>query len=427
MFPHRENFRASVPSTVTPRRPDPGDQAGRVAHLSRPVKVVVAVFLIAALTLGVASAGGAKTKRHVRQSGTLITSKPVSAPGVDGTAYAIKYWSKSVRNRPQSVTGLVFVPFGTAPPGGWPVVSYGHATNGMANVCAPSLDPTNAVPAINDLLGRGWEVTATDYQGEGNQNLAPTSRGLQPHGANVSEAHNIIDIVRAASSVAGADPSSNYVVWGHSQGGGAAVFSLELAASYAPDLHLLGAVASAPPTHLSSDFFGAPSDSASPFTLMYVAGYHAAYGNKVPFSLLTTTGKRLESHLGSECYDSIAQAISPYQVDQVFSTTTLPPKFSGLLNANDPLYLNTRSASPLLVVQGLDDTTDLPSDTQAMTNHLCVADHQDVVQWMYSGLDHNSIVSGSAGDVEHWIADRFASRPNPDSYSPGGAQASTCN
>ncbi len=408
-------------------RPEPAGHDGRGSWTAgRTVKVVVAIFMIAAVTLGIASAGGAKAKRHGRQSGTMIASTAVSAPGVDGTAHVIKYWSTSARNRRQSVTGIVYVPFGTPPVGGWPVVSYAHPTNGMANGCAPSLDPSNDVPAINDMLDSGWEVTATDYQGEGNQHLAPTSRGLQPHGVNIAEAHNIIDIVRAASDVPGADPSSNYVVWGHSQGGGASVFSLELAASYAPDLHLLGAVASAPSVDLADGFFGAPTDGASAFTLMYVAGYHAAYGNKVPLSLLTATGRRLYSQLGGQCYDQTATAVGQYRVDQVFTTTTVPPNFLAALNANDPLRLVTRSASPLLVVQGLDDTTDPPNETQTMTNHLCDLG-QDVVQWMYPGLDHNSIVTGSAGDVVHWIADRFAGRPNPDSYGPGGAQTSSCH
>lgn len=395
-------------------------------RLRRPVQIMVALSVMAALTLGVAAAGGAKTKRHARQSGTLIVSTTVSAPGVDGTAHALKYWSTSARNRRQSVTGLVFVPSGTPPSGGWPVVSYAHETDGMANQCAPSLNPSSDVPDINDFLDNGWEVTATDYQGEGNQHLAPTSRGLQPHGVDQAEARNVIDIVRAASSIPGARPSSNYVVWGHSQGGGAAIFAMEMAASYASGLHLLGAVASAPSSDLADGFFGAPTDSASPFTLMYVAGYHAAYGNKVPYSLLTATGKRLESQLKSECYDGLAQAISPYRVDQVFSTTTVPSTFRGLLDANDPLHLSSRSAAPLLVVQGLDDTTNDPNTTQQTTNHLCGLG-QDVVQWMYPGLDHNSIVGGSASDVERWMADRFAGRPNPDGYSPSGAQTSRCN
>jgi hypothetical protein len=391
---------------------------------------VVALAVIAAVALGSTAAGSAKTKKHSKAAGTAIASTAVSAPGVHGTAYVVKYWSTSVRGRPVMVTGLVLIPFGSPPAGGWPVVSYGHPTDGMANSCAPSLDPSSDVPAVNGLLDRGWEVTATDYQGEGNQALAPTARGLQPHGVNTPEARNIVDIVRAAAAVPGADPSPNYVVWGYSQGGGAATFSLDLAGSYAPGLHLLGVVATAPPSDLATGFFGAPTDSVSPFTLMYVAGYHAAYGNKVPTkSLLTQTGKNLAAGLGQECYDAIAQAVSPYQVDQVFTTTVVPPHFQQLLDANDPLNLNAVSSAPLLLVQGLDDTNDPASDTQRLTNHLCGLG-QDVVQWMYPGLDHNAIVGPSTGDIEQWIADRFAGLSNPDHYSPngvGGIQATSCN
>jgi hypothetical protein len=407
-----------------------GGSSRRASHTP---KVVVALLMTVALTVGLSTAGGANTKRQSKAAGSLVASVTVSAPGVHGSAYAVKYWSRSVHNRPQVVTGLVFVPNGTAPSGGWPVVSYGHPTDGMANLCAPSLDPSTDVmnvSTVNGLLDRGWEVTSTDYQGEGNQNLAPTSSGLQPHGVNLPEAHNIIDIVRAASGVPHADPGSNYAVWGYSQGGGAATFSLEIAASYAPELHLRGVVTTAPPTDLADGFFGASTDSASPFTLMYVAGYHAAYGNRVPTSsLLTARGKALAANLGQECYDSIAQAISGYQVDQVFTTTLLPRQFQNKLEANDPLNLDTVSAAPLLVVQGLDDTTDPASDTQLLTNHLCTLG-QDVVQWMYPGLDHNSIVGSSTGDIEHWIADRFSGHANPDTYAPtgvGGIQASRCN
>jgi alpha-beta hydrolase superfamily lysophospholipase len=396
----------------------------------RVTQAVVAVVVIAAVTLGCTAAGVARTNGPSKAAGTLITSIRVSASGVDGTVYAVKYWSRSVHDRPQTVTGLVFVPFGSAPSGGWPVVSYGHPTDGMGNTCAPSLDPSTDVHAVNDLLGHGWEVTATDYQGEGNQKLAPTSGGLQPHGVNLPEAQNIVDIVRAASRVPGAHPSSNYVVWGYSQGGGAAMFSLDVARSYAPELHLRGVVSTAPPANLAGNLFAAPSSPASPFTLMYVAGYHAAYGSKVqPGAVLTQTGKSLAARLGQECYDAIAQAISPYRVDQVFKTTLLPKSFKRLLDANDPLNLHTASATPLLLVQGADDTNDPARDTQLLRNHLCGLG-QDVVLWMYPGLDHNSIVGYSTGDIEHWIADRFSGRPNPDTSAPNGVagiENSRCN
>lgn len=413
---------------VSDSRPRPEPEVGGGRGVRRNVKLAVAIIVIAGVTLGMSPAGGARAAKHT--PGSLITSVPVSAPGVDGSAFAVKYWSKSARNRPVMVTGLVIVPTGNAPGGGWPVVSWGHPTDGMGNPCAPSLDPSTDVPSVNSLLDRGWEVTATDYQGEGNQNVGPTACGLQPHGVNVSEAHNMIDIVRAAAQVSGANPSTNYVVWGFSQGGGAAVFSGAMAASYAPELHLRGAVATAPSSNLTTDFFGAPSDSASPFTLMYVAGYHSAYGGAVGLgSILTQTGMSLSARLSTECYGAIAQDISPYRVDQVFKSTNLRPRFQALLNANDPLSLATASVVPLLMVQGAADTTNLASDAQAVRDHLSAVG-QDLVLWMYPGLDHNSIVANSTGDVVQWIAHRFAGQANPDYYAPtgvGGIQSSLCN
>ena len=71
----------------------------------------------------------------------------------------------------------------------------------MADSCAPSLDPTQAVPETNGLLDQGWEVTASDYQGEG-------TPGLLPYIVGVSAARNTIDIVRAARNFPAAHASA---------------------------------------------------------------------------------------------------------------------------------------------------------------------------------------------------------------------------
>ena len=44
--------------------------------------------------------------------------------------------------------------------------------------------------------------------------------------------------------------SNRFAVWGHSQGGHAALFTGELAARYAPELKLVGVAAAAPATNL---------------------------------------------------------------------------------------------------------------------------------------------------------------------------------
>ena len=60
----------------------------------------------------------------------------------------------------------------------------------------------------------------------------------------------MLDSVRAARDLPDAGASNRFAVWGHSQGGHAALYAGELAASYAPDLKLVGVAAAAPATYL---------------------------------------------------------------------------------------------------------------------------------------------------------------------------------
>jgi pimeloyl-ACP methyl ester carboxylesterase len=55
----------------------------------------------------------------------------------------------------------------------------------------------------------------------------------------------VLDAVRAARGLPGAGAGRSAVVFGHSQGGHAALFAGALAARYAPELDLLGVAAAA--------------------------------------------------------------------------------------------------------------------------------------------------------------------------------------
>ena len=110
--------------------------------------------------------------------GTLVKSQLVASDGIHGHVYRVLYVSESIYGKPTLVTGLVMVPDTPPPSGGYPVVTWGHGTNGMADQCAPSLDPAQAVPLQNQLLDRGWVVTASDYQGEGTPGLLPYLVGV---------------------------------------------------------------------------------------------------------------------------------------------------------------------------------------------------------------------------------------------------------
>ena len=123
--------------------------------------------------------------------GDLIASEQVAVDGLDGTLWRVMYLSESMAGEPIAVTGMIAVPDGAAPEGGWPVVTWAHGTTGIADTCAPSLDPAALDPLANKLLAQGYVVTATDYEGMG-------TPGRHPYIAGESEGRGVLDIVKTA-------------------------------------------------------------------------------------------------------------------------------------------------------------------------------------------------------------------------------------
>jgi hypothetical protein len=345
----------------------------------------------------------------------LLKSERLKVSGIDGTAYRVMYLSESVTNKPVAVTGLIIVPDRPVPPGGYPVVTWGHGTNGMADQCAPSLDPTSDVPLTNDLLDQGWEVTASDYQGEG-------TPGLLPYLVGVSAARNTIDIVRAAQHLPALHASADYVVWGHSEGGQTAMFALHIGSSYAPELHLKGVVAGAPPSQFYAIYQFLRTSPYRYYLFMAAGGFNAAYGNTVaPLGqVLTPLGIKLLPDLEKGCSDYIAKVTSSYSLAQLTKANPIDvPAWKTLMNETDPGTFTSASAAPLLIIQGGSDEQIPVVSTALLATHLCGLG-QDLERWIYPGQSHAGVIGPSAHDMIHWIADRFAGDPDPDPYTPTG-------
>jgi dipeptidyl aminopeptidase/acylaminoacyl peptidase len=347
--------------------------------------------------------------------GKLIKFEPITVNGLHASVYRVMYLSESVQNRPVAVTGLVMVPTSPAPAGGYPVVSWGHGTNGMADQCAPSLSPTSAVPLANELLDKGWAVTASDYQGEG-------TPGLLPYIVGESAARNTIDIVRAARQLATAHASPNYVVWGHSEGGQTAMFALNVGNSYAPDLRLQGVVAGAPPSQFNLLYQFLLNSPFRYYAFMVAAGFNAGYGNAAaPLSeVLTPKGISLLPVLEQGCSNYVASNVDRYSLQEISTGDPFSvPAWQKLLIANDPQSLTTASRTPLLIIQGNSDEQIPPVSTQILASHLCGLG-QNLERWIYPGQSHAGVVPVSMQDMIHWISDRFAGQANPDPYPPSG-------
>jgi pimeloyl-ACP methyl ester carboxylesterase len=356
--------------------------------------------------------------------GTLIKSEKVKTSAIDGTVYRIMYVSENTEEHPTAVTGLVMVPPNPPPTGGYKVVTWGHGTNGMAPQCAPSLKPSTAVPYQNDLLQQGWEVVASDYEGEG-------TPGPLPYLVGVLAARNTIDIVRAAHEMRDAHASATYAVWGHSEGGQTAMFALHIAQSYAPDLHLVGVVAGAPPSQFSVIYTFLKTSPYRFYLYMAAIGFNAGYGKKnAPLTeVMTPSAQKLIPDLAKGCFTYLERTFDHYSLTDLVKTDPFSvPKWKALLNENDPETFTAPSSAPLLMPQGGSDEQIPTVSTQLLTTHLCKIG-QDVERWIYPGQSHAGVIQYYVGDMVHWLSDRFAGDPDPDPYQPvglPGVQTSTC-
>jgi hypothetical protein len=179
--------------------------------------------------------------------GTIIRQESMFGAAAGAASYRVLYRSTRPDGAPIAVSGVIIVPAGTPPAGGWLIVAWAHPTTGIVPRCAPSLAifVFRQMAGSKDLLERGYAIAATDYPGLG-------TPGPHPYLVGVSEARAVIDSVRAARSFPGLEISSRYAVWGHSQGGQAALFTGMISQTYAPELQLVGVAAAAPATDLAT-------------------------------------------------------------------------------------------------------------------------------------------------------------------------------
>ena len=350
-----------------------------------------------------------------KKAGTLLKSQKVAAPSVDGTVYRVMYVSETVSGQATAVTGLVVVPKTAAPKSGYPVVSWGHGTNGMTDECAPSLEPSKIDSLANGLLANNWLITASDYQGEG-------TPGLHPYLAGVVAAQNTIDIVRAAEQLPSVDVSKNYVVWGHSQGGQTAMYAHNIAPKYAPELNLKGVVAGAPPSQFDLIYDYLKTSKYRYYLLMSAGGLNAAYGDKAaPLDkVLTPKGIALLDELDKGCSDYLSKTLGAVSIDETNLANPFDvPEWKKLFLANDPKNFTSTNDIPLLIIHGGADEQIPTVSSQLLTTKLCDLG-QGMQRWVYPGQSHSGVIATSATDMVNWMKARFAGGPVSADSAPSG-------
>ncbi len=338
--------------------------------------------------------------------GTLIRQQPLGLPAPFGASVTrVLYRSTGLNDRSIPVSGVVIIPAGPMPPGGRPIVAWAHPTTGVVPRCAPSLAMflIQQIAGVREMMRRGYIVAATDYPGLGTPETHPYLVG-------VSEARAVLDSVRVARTLTGAP--NRFIVWGHSQGGQAALFTGIIAQSYAPELDLAGVAAAAPATELAS-LLAADIDTngGRNLTAMTLWSWSRVFGAPIDH-VVEPVAIPVVDLLAHECIESIydilrrrgptrALAQQFLSVSNFYSTEP----WRSLMTQNTPGTLPPRI--PVFLAQGGDDQLVRPRVTQDYMAKLCRAGSK--VRWdLVPNSNHGFIGRDSAPAAVDWMADRFA-------------------
>lgn len=344
---------------------------------------------------------------------------PIKLIPANAHAQRIMYHSRDHNNQPTAVTGTVLTPTTAWPgPGPRPIVAYTPGTRGQGDKCAPSRNRTSGLeyeaPFIAGLLARGWGVVITDYQGLGTPDT-------HTYVNRTATGHAVLDAIRAAQRLPQADLSDAgpVAIGGYSQGGAASGAAAELAASYAPDLNIVGAYSGAPPADLAEVAKFVDGTYA-----MAVLGYatnslDAVYPEAGVRTMFNDRGRRFLDQTANECL--VPESVLNHRFTQSSSLTIDGRPVSahvsegklGQVVAAQKLG-QTRPAFPVMVAHAPGD--DLLPYPQA---------HQLALDWCQRGATvnfqklgtptHVGAVFESVPRMYSWVADRFAGKPAPNS------------
>lgn len=356
------------------------------------------------------------------EPGVLIRTAPYDGNlpvGLVGTR--IYYTTTNADGMIVPSSGLLAVPADNADPGTAPapLITWAHGTVGVARACAPSINPeaitVGGIPAADRLAELGWAMVATDYPGMG-------AEGDFPYLIGQGEGRATLDAARAARQIPGVRLAPETVIWGHSQGGHAALWAGQLAVEYAPDLDVVGTAALSPasnPRALAESVLAHPEALGASLGVSFVVRSYAAYYPDLPFDeVVAPAARSIVREAAARCTGQGATLVTALTgltiaADQpIVNPDALNGRFGERLTENIP---TGPWSAPLFIGQGESDEVIAFRINQDYVAGLC-ATGTDVDFRGYPGGTHMSVLAAGSdlnADLVAWTQDRLAGKPAP--------------
>lgn len=388
----------------------------------RPLASAVATLVV--VSSAVVAPATASAQPAPRWSGldTRQWTQPIPSPGVTvatvplDPALSLPQAGRSVRQaygtidqhgRNAIATSAVFLPHGTPPPGGWPVVAWAHGTTGLGDDCSPSTHPRSERDAdyLGHWLDRGYAVVAADYVGLG-------TPGLLSYLNNQVAARGIIDALIAARAE-GLPLSPTWALVGQSQGAGAALVTATRATELgAPaGLDYRGVVATGAPANIEHLFqWGGPGfppvalpNGLNLYAFYILAGFRDQHPELGLDQFLSPRGREMVDAAEHLCYEDMSEAVGDYQISQALTRPLKDiPDVYGHLNR----YMGTPATGydrPVFLGQGLLDL-DVPAPSALSLAAEMTLNHQPLELHVYPDRDHSETVYAATPDATAFLA-----------------------
>lgn len=294
--------------------------------------------------------------------------------------------------------------------GGYPVVAWAHGTTGGFGECAPShvRDLWSDFVAPFPLVLQGYVVVAPDYAGLGVEKDAKGRPITHQYLANPSAANDLFYSVQAAQSAFKA-LSKQFVVVGHSQGGGAAWGAAQRQA-LTPVEGYLGTVAGSPVTNFL-DIATPTSFTVGPAALISRA-ISSVFPGFDPTRILTPKGINYTNLLTE------IQGCNPTVSQLFFDRDFAKPDYGA--NFYVQSYRNLTSnggrpiGGPLLIIHGDADNVVSYQPVAAAINQTCEKYPRAQLEFAtFAHATHEPVMYASQRIWLKWIEDRFAGISTP--------------
>lgn len=334
----------------------------------------------------------------------VIETKYKLPPGIASSR--IMYQSKNLKGARVPVSAYVLWPYSPrSQRDGYPIVAWAHETNGItANPALSHLkDLWQPYLVPYQLALQGYVVVATDYAGLGVCRHASGAEIVHEYLACPSQANDVVYSVEAAQT-AFPELSKEFVVIGHSQGGGAAWATAQRQVTQ-PVPGYLGAVAISPVSNILEE--------PNLILPMIVAALYPGLALAFPEFTLNDTF----TPDGEKIVEAAPQNEASFNklIFLLWEGKILQPNWrqNSFLRGYHSLVSNggKKIGGPLLVIHGESDpslSSQVTTDAVKKTAERFPSSQLEYVLLPY--VEHGPALAASQRLWMDWIADRFAGR-----------------